>query len=115
MGDIVRSRTYEAFFPLIAVTVIYFVLEALFGFLVGRLRAALDPKRRTPGRILRRVDTRLPYPPARRKGPLTCECTGDGVYFQGGLLPGLPPPGRGQAPAGPGVGPYRARQDPTEN
>lgn len=26
MGDIVRSRTYEAFFPLIAVAVIYFTL-----------------------------------------------------------------------------------------
>ena len=32
MGDIVRSRTYEAFFPLIAVTAIYFVLEGLLSF-----------------------------------------------------------------------------------
>lgn len=46
MGDIVRSRTYEAFFPLIAVTVIYFVLEGLFILLVGRISRRLDPKRR---------------------------------------------------------------------
>ncbi|MBQ6256083.1 MAG: transporter substrate-binding domain-containing protein, partial [Clostridia bacterium] len=37
MGDIVRSRTYEAFFPLIAVTVIYFVLEGLLCFLVSKI------------------------------------------------------------------------------
>lgn len=46
MGDIVRSRTYEAFFPLIAVTIIYFVLEGLFILLVGRISRRLDPKRR---------------------------------------------------------------------
>ena len=34
MGDIIRSRTYEAFFPLIAVTVIYFILESLIKLLI---------------------------------------------------------------------------------
>ncbi|MBQ4595486.1 MAG: ABC transporter permease subunit, partial [Firmicutes bacterium] len=49
MGDIVRSRTYEAFFPLIAVTVIYFFLESLLGYLVGRISLNIDPrKRKTP-------------------------------------------------------------------
>ena len=56
MGDIVRSRTYEAFFPLIAITVIYFVLEALFGFAVSRIRLRMDPRRRRPERILKGVD-----------------------------------------------------------
>ena len=58
MGDIVRSRTYEAFFPLIAVTVIYFALEGLLGFLVSRIGVNTDPKKRSPRRILKDIDTR---------------------------------------------------------
>jgi len=57
MGDIVRSRTYEAFFPLIAITVIYFVLEGLLGFLINRIRIRIDPKRRSSKRILKGVKT----------------------------------------------------------
>ncbi|MBQ9661795.1 MAG: transporter substrate-binding domain-containing protein [Oscillospiraceae bacterium] len=57
MGDIVRSRTYEAFFPLIAVTVIYFMLEGLIGFLVGRISLSLNPRRRKPAKILKGVMT----------------------------------------------------------
>ena len=57
MGDIVRSRTYEAFFPLIAVTVIYFVLEGLPGFLVSKIRIRTDPKKRRPETILKGVKT----------------------------------------------------------
>ena len=56
MGDIVRSRTYEAFFPLIAVTVIYFVLEGLFSFLVSRVRISIDPKKRDREKILKGVN-----------------------------------------------------------
>ena len=47
MGDIVRSRTYEAFFPLIAVTVIYFALEGLFVLLMRKLETLLNPRRRS--------------------------------------------------------------------
>jgi len=57
MGDIVRSRTYEAFFPLIAVTVIYFVLEGLMNVLIGRLQVLFDPKRRSRAQILKGVKT----------------------------------------------------------
>ena len=57
MGDIVRSRTYEAFFPLIAVTIVYFVLEGLLGFIVSRISVNLDPKRRKPSDILKGVKT----------------------------------------------------------
>ena len=57
MGDIVRSRTYEAFFPLIAVTVIYFVLEGLLSFAVSRIRVSIDPKKRKRSRILKGVKT----------------------------------------------------------
>ena len=55
MGDIVRSRTYEAFFPLIAVTVIYFILEGLLGFLVSRIQIRMNPKKRKPENILKGV------------------------------------------------------------
>ena len=57
MSDIVRSRTYEAFFPLIAITLIYFALEGLFILLVKRLRLQANPRRRSPERILKGVKT----------------------------------------------------------
>jgi polar amino acid transport system substrate-binding protein len=57
MGDIVRSRTYEAFFPLIAITIIYFALEGLLGFVVGRIQISFDPKRRSKDVILKGVKT----------------------------------------------------------
>ena len=56
MGDIVRSRTYEAFFPLIAVTVIYFLLEGLLAFAVSRIQVGMNPKRRKPEAILKGVN-----------------------------------------------------------
>ena len=55
VGDIVRSRTYEAFFPLIAVTVIYFLMEGLMAFLVSKIQVRLNPRRRKPESILKGV------------------------------------------------------------
>ncbi len=57
MGDIVRSRTYEAFFPLIAVTIIYFLLEGIVNFLAGRVERISNPKRRSRDHILKGVKT----------------------------------------------------------
>ena len=57
IGDIVRSRTYEAFFPLIALTVIYFLLEGILGFIVSRIGVNIDPKRRSQESILKGVKT----------------------------------------------------------
>ena len=57
MGDIIRSRTYDAFFPLIAVTIIYFILEMLFGSLIDRISVRIDPKRRKRGEILKGIKT----------------------------------------------------------
>ncbi|MBQ6324726.1 MAG: transporter substrate-binding domain-containing protein [Clostridia bacterium] len=57
MGDIVRSRTYEAFFPLIAVTVIYFALEGMIGFLISRISVCFNPKRRKADIILKGIKT----------------------------------------------------------
>ena len=55
MGDIVRSRTYEAFFPLIAVTVIYFILEAVLGLIINWITVRVDPKKRNLKNILKGV------------------------------------------------------------
>ena len=55
MGDIVRGRTYEAFFPLIAVAVIYFILGGLLTFMVGRTEKMINPKRRKREDILKGV------------------------------------------------------------
>ena len=57
MGDIVRSRTYEAFFPLIAVTIIYFILESILELIVSRINIQIDPKRRKRESILKGVKT----------------------------------------------------------
>ena len=56
MGDIVRSRTYEAFFPLIAVAVIYFILGGLLVMAANRLTLKLDPTRRSAEEILKGVE-----------------------------------------------------------
>ena len=55
MGDIVRSRTYEAFFPLIAIAVIYFIIAGLLNFIVLRIDWKLTPSRRKPGDILKGI------------------------------------------------------------
>ena len=52
MGDLVRSRTYEAFFSLIAVTIIYFVLEAVLTAVMNRVQRKVETKRRTKDEIL---------------------------------------------------------------
>ena len=46
MSDIIRSRTYEAFFPLIVTAVIYFVLAFLLSFFIGRVEIKVNPKRK---------------------------------------------------------------------
>lgn len=40
-GDIIRSRTYDAFFPLLAIALIYLVLVMIFSKLVNRLERRL--------------------------------------------------------------------------
>ena len=46
MADIIRSRTYEAFFPLIFTAVIYFILAWMISILLNLLLKQIDPKRR---------------------------------------------------------------------
>lgn len=57
MGDIIRGRTYEAFFPLIAVAVVYFILGGIMRIIAGRIEAGIDPKRRRRENILKGVRT----------------------------------------------------------
>ncbi len=45
-GDIIRSRTYEAFFPLFVTAIIYFIIARVFVFLLSRFAKKLDPKER---------------------------------------------------------------------
>ncbi|MGN0320514.1 MAG: transporter substrate-binding domain-containing protein [Lachnospira sp.] len=45
-GDIIRSRTYEAFFPLIVTAVIYFALSYLIVLVLQLIERKLEPKRR---------------------------------------------------------------------
>lgn len=58
MGDIVRGRTYEAFFPLIAVAVIYFILGGILRLVIGRMEKAADPKNKDREAILKGVRRR---------------------------------------------------------
>lgn len=55
MGDIVRSRTYEAFFPLVTTAVLYVVLTWLLTALINQAEIRLDPKRRSADSILKGV------------------------------------------------------------
>ena len=44
MSDIIRSRTYEAFFPLIATAVIYFIIAWIITVLLGIILKRIDPR-----------------------------------------------------------------------
>ena len=45
MSDIIRSRTYEAFFPLIATAIIYFIISALLTMLLKAVEVKIEPDR----------------------------------------------------------------------
>ncbi len=52
MGDLVRSRTYDPFFALIAVAVMYFIIEGVLTAVVNCVERELDPKKRSDEKIL---------------------------------------------------------------
>ena len=45
-GDVIRGRTLEAFFPLISIAIVYFILVWLFTFLIDRGNKLLENRRR---------------------------------------------------------------------
>lgn len=55
ISDLVRSRTYEAFFPLILTAVMYFVIAALMTKAVGWIQNRIDPRRRSHEKILKGI------------------------------------------------------------
>jgi polar amino acid transport system substrate-binding protein len=55
MSDIIRSRTFDAFFPLFATAFIYFIITYLFIFALGRIEQHIDPKRRK--RVVKGIKT----------------------------------------------------------
>ena len=55
ISDLVRSRTYEAFFPLIVTAIMYFVISAILTKVVTMVEHAIDPKRRKKEKILKGI------------------------------------------------------------
>ena len=49
MSDIIRSRTYEAFFPLIVTAVIYFILAWIIALVLKLVLKRLDPRMKKRG------------------------------------------------------------------
>lgn len=58
IGDIIRSNTYEAFFPLIAVAAVYFMLTWGASALLKIMARKIDPKQRSAEQILKGIDVR---------------------------------------------------------
>ncbi|MBQ4595655.1 MAG: ABC transporter permease subunit, partial [Firmicutes bacterium] len=56
VGDIIRSRTYEAFFPLIMIAIMYFVMAELLSAIVNRLDLKIDPNKRDVTKIMEGID-----------------------------------------------------------
>lgn len=52
ISDLVRSRTYEAFFPLILTAIMYFIIAAILTRVVSRVEIRIDPRRRPQEKIL---------------------------------------------------------------
>ena len=55
VSDIIRGNTYEAFFPLISVAVIYFAITWGVAGLLEALRKRIEPKQRKNKNILKGV------------------------------------------------------------
>ncbi|MBN2262183.1 MAG: ABC transporter permease subunit [Prolixibacteraceae bacterium] len=45
-SDIIRSRTFDAFFPLLMAAVLYILIAGIFTWLLSRVEISVDPKRR---------------------------------------------------------------------
>ena len=58
VSDIIRSRTYEAFFPLIATAVIYYLMARCLEALINLIDFSSDPRRKEKDSILKGVKTK---------------------------------------------------------
>lgn len=57
VSDVVRSRTFDAFFPLISTTIIYFAIMFMFATILSIVAKKIDPQRRKKEDILKGVKT----------------------------------------------------------
>ncbi len=55
ISDLVRSRTYEAFFPLIVTAIMYFVISAILIKIVKLVENSINPRRRKKEKILKGI------------------------------------------------------------
>ena len=55
VADLIRARTFDAFMPLIVISVLYLILTWLFLRFTDWILAKLNPRNRTPAEILRGV------------------------------------------------------------
>ena len=44
-GDIIRSRTFDAFFPLVMVAVLYFIISWILTYILDYVSTKTDPKK----------------------------------------------------------------------
>ena len=58
-GDMIRNRTFEAFFSLIAVAVIYYLIGRLLILLIRKIQKRISPSSRTVAQILKGVKTNV--------------------------------------------------------
>ena len=72
--DLIRSRTFEAFFPLILTAVLYFLLAWILTSLLSVVERRIDPKRRR--RAVKGVDLEA-LPPAEEDPSTPAEQAGD--------------------------------------
>ena len=72
--DLIRSRTFEAFFPLILTAVLYFLLAWILTSLLSVVERRIDPKRRR--RAVKGVDLEV-LPPAEEDPSAPAEQAGD--------------------------------------
>lgn len=54
-SDIIRSRTYEAFFPLISGAVLYFIIAMVIAYLISKIEIKVDVRSRKKSKILKGV------------------------------------------------------------
>jgi polar amino acid transport system substrate-binding protein len=52
MADLIRARTYDAFGPIITITIVYLVLSKLLMFVTDIISRRINPKNRVREKIL---------------------------------------------------------------
>ncbi len=55
IADIVRSRTFEAFFPLVAIAIMYFIMAAILSAIVKHIDFEINPAKKDHTKFLKGV------------------------------------------------------------